>query len=61
MCGCSANGVVAKQLSMGIINAVRGIPVQLLLWRQLSQVSFSVADELAIVAGACPCGGAKPG
>lgn len=61
MSSCCANSVVAKKLSMGIVDAVGGVPVQLLLGRQLGQVSFCVTHELTIIAAACTYGGAKPG
>lgn len=61
MCGCGANGVMAKQLPMSIVDAVRGVPVQLLLGGQSGQVSFRVTDELAVIASACSSGRAKPG
>ena len=53
--------MMAKQLPMGVVDAVRGVPVQLLLGSQPGQVSFSVTDELAIIASACPSGRVKPG
>lgn len=61
MCGGGANGVMTQQLPISIVDAVRGVPVQLLLGCQLGQVSVSVTNELAVIAGACLSGGAKPG
>lgn len=52
MSRCSAYGVVAKQLSMGIVDAVGGVPIQLLLRRKLGHISISIADQLAIIAAA---------